>query len=171
MSWRGSPCSVTRSGELLRAGKGGVVCVNPYYYIYELCCDDHWQAIRYDTSICGSHSYTITFAFCPRLISQSHVELAHTKHVHEQARLSTSGGPISELVGRFCAPVCVLGRKSSHRGGCAAREREGGRGSSTEDLFLALALVDGLSDPAGGRASPMRAARGANDGDVTYVRV
>ena len=64
--------------------------------------------------------------------------------------------------------MCVLGRKSSHRGGCAAREREGGRGSSTEDLFFALALVDGLPDPAGGRASPMRAARGANDGDVTF---
>ena len=68
----------------------------------------------------------------------------------------------------FCAPVCVLGRKSSHRGGRAAREREGGRGSSTEDLFLALALVDGRPDPAGGRASPLRAARGANEDGVTF---
>ena len=63
--------------------------------------------------------------------------------------------------------MCVLGRKSSHRGGCAARECEGGRGSPTEDL-PALALVDGLPDPEGERASPMRAARGANDGDVTF---
>ena len=65
--------------------------------------------------------------------------------------------------------MCVLGRKSSHRGGCAASKgARGGRGSFTEDLFLALALVDGLPDPAGGRASPLRAARGANEDGVTF---